>query len=747
LGTEHFTVDAALLEELGERLIGAPHIALAELAKNSYDADANACRIVFGDDQIEIIDDGHGMTLDEFRNYWLRLGTQHKREDEFSPILERPFTGSKGIGRLAVQFLADRLELWTTSERRGSRTYKATVDWRTIHSGSALSTVPVEVASVRSDHKPRYPNRRTHGTRILLKGLRKADWSDDDVANLGRELWSLRSPFSALRGQRSNRRDPSWFDVELEAPGIEDAERRFNEVLASLTEVVWKARVTGSVRNGRTTDQAAISVEFQDNYPEGAPADIYHDSVRLSDLEWDKSTLPDHSLLQNIQFTIYVYKLEGRQSGRVKLQELKDYLEDFGNVSVYDAGFRLPYYGMGNDWLDVGQDQARRLSRSQLLDPKWNIKPRYLLDLPDPRRLFGSVEINTNREARTARSSKARPGEWLALQSSRDRLHPNPAYEQLRALVRYALDLYANRYQSRLLKAKENERDTEPGSRKFSRVRELLDRYKDLIPADVLSELIASVAEAEEAARSAEELFDARSAVLAPLAAAGMTALGLTHELARETRSLERARDRLRRLARDHDLPDINLASDDLGASLTRLRSLQGLFSPLLDEEDRTGTTRLRVKAVVQQVVESMRALTPGLAVTQSVPDQLRFPPGPLSSWNAILQNVIANSWNAVLGASAAEVQFDGLSDGAREKLWISDTGVGLGIPVEDSDRLFDAFERRLTIPSDQRSIAIGGTGMGLTIVRIICQRHGVIPEFIAPKPGFSTTLQLSWKG
>lgn len=33
-----FTIDSALLRQLGERLVGRPAIALAELVKNSYDA-------------------------------------------------------------------------------------------------------------------------------------------------------------------------------------------------------------------------------------------------------------------------------------------------------------------------------------------------------------------------------------------------------------------------------------------------------------------------------------------------------------------------------------------------------------------------------------------------------------------------------------------------------------------------------------------------------------------------------------
>src|SRR5712691_8484126 len=88
-----FTVDAALLRELGERLVGKPHVALAELVKNSYDADANKCTIVFAKDQIEVIDDGNGMTFEEFKNFWMRIGTTHKQEKTESPRFHRAVTG------------------------------------------------------------------------------------------------------------------------------------------------------------------------------------------------------------------------------------------------------------------------------------------------------------------------------------------------------------------------------------------------------------------------------------------------------------------------------------------------------------------------------------------------------------------------------------------------------------------------------------------------------------------------------
>ncbi len=76
----NFTVDSALLRELGERLVGKPHIALAELVKNGYDADATEVQIELRRDQDRIVvtDNGHGMTFDQFRDYWMRLGTPHK---------------------------------------------------------------------------------------------------------------------------------------------------------------------------------------------------------------------------------------------------------------------------------------------------------------------------------------------------------------------------------------------------------------------------------------------------------------------------------------------------------------------------------------------------------------------------------------------------------------------------------------------------------------------------------------------
>ena len=45
--TFQFAVDSALLGELGEKLVSTVHVALAELVKNAYDADAKEVKKIY----------------------------------------------------------------------------------------------------------------------------------------------------------------------------------------------------------------------------------------------------------------------------------------------------------------------------------------------------------------------------------------------------------------------------------------------------------------------------------------------------------------------------------------------------------------------------------------------------------------------------------------------------------------------------------------------------------------------------
>lgn len=738
-----FAVDAALVRELGEHLVGRAHIALAELVKNAYDADAITCSIRIFDDRIEIADDGHGMSETAFLKHWMRIGTTHKAERRRSETLGRPLAGSKGIGRLSVQFLAEEMELYSTTQEDPASALFVVVDWRGIERGRDIATFDVDwdIGPASRD----YPDGSATGTLIVLKKL-KTEWTGETLRDLGEEIWTLRSPFEQF-GKRFRTGSAEDFSIDLEAPKISGAQKAFDAARTALFDN-WRARIKGSLARGRQGEPALVSLEFKPGYPDGSEvAENFSETVALP-----IRTDPDgpEPLVNKASFEILIFRTAGRQASGLSVKDVRDYLAKFGNVSVYDAGFRLPYYGGSNetggeDWLGVAVDQARRLNVSKLLPDRLQAQSRYMQDLPAPGRIFGAVHVDTGHEA--AARAEGRP--WLQIQPGRDRLHNNAAFVQLRDLVRFSLDLYAYRYRQLSLRVAESKMPKEPPSRKIDHSLAAIERNKNDIPALVYREVRDDVLEAKQAAAAVERTFEERIAALAPLATAGMTALALNHELARETRFMEAVSDRLRRTAKARSLPELMEMANEFDELRRRLASIRDLFGPLLSDSDSAPTERLLALPVVQQIVDSMQPLLPGVEVDfTGVYGSFRFPVGSFAEWSAIIQNALANAWNATLGSSRRMVSFDGVRDrSGRERLLISDTGSGLATSLPASEVLFQPFERRFEISDDNRSIAIGGQGLGLTLIRMLSARIGAKVRFVKPLENFSTSLEISWMG
>src|SRR5258707_8390695 len=81
-GSVAFQTEGRLLQELGERLVAAPEVALVELVKNAYDADATACQVSLeAGGTLTVSDDGVGMTYEQFATRWMRIATGGKVHD------------------------------------------------------------------------------------------------------------------------------------------------------------------------------------------------------------------------------------------------------------------------------------------------------------------------------------------------------------------------------------------------------------------------------------------------------------------------------------------------------------------------------------------------------------------------------------------------------------------------------------------------------------------------------------------
>jgi len=125
---------ARLLTMLGDQLIKNELIALVELIKNSYDADASWVKVSFIDfgpdyeltptSKIRIEDDGCGMNADILRKHWLNPATPDKlkrKKDNPKTQKGRILQGEKGIGRFAIFKLGKKITITT---RRQQQNYK-----------------------------------------------------------------------------------------------------------------------------------------------------------------------------------------------------------------------------------------------------------------------------------------------------------------------------------------------------------------------------------------------------------------------------------------------------------------------------------------------------------------------------------------------------------------------------------------------------------------------------------------------
>src|SRR5437763_90974 len=80
-----FRPRARLLQLLGDQLIGTPRLAVFELVKNAYDADAERVSVTLqglstAQPSIVVEDDGEGMTLETIRDIWLVPAHDHRAQ-------------------------------------------------------------------------------------------------------------------------------------------------------------------------------------------------------------------------------------------------------------------------------------------------------------------------------------------------------------------------------------------------------------------------------------------------------------------------------------------------------------------------------------------------------------------------------------------------------------------------------------------------------------------------------------------
>lgn len=210
--TEHFRVSSHLKDIIGRDLVTNEFVAVFELVKNAFDAQAKRVDIAFDIDngEIWIVDDGKGMDEDAIRGKWLFVAYSAKadgsEDDETSGDYRdriRPqgqFAGSKGIGRFSCDTLGSTLTLYSR-RKRSAPTQQLDVSWDRFEADSKklFQTVGVRLQSVDGfpeDAPVKLPARS--GTILRIGGLR-SDWYPEDILRLRQYLEKLIDPFGTTQ--------------------------------------------------------------------------------------------------------------------------------------------------------------------------------------------------------------------------------------------------------------------------------------------------------------------------------------------------------------------------------------------------------------------------------------------------------------------------------------------------------------------------------------------------------------------
>lgn len=733
--TVKFTVDSALLKELGERLVGRQYIALAELVKNSFDADALKVEIRIEEDCIEVSDNGHGISKADFIDRWMRVGSTHKVGEESSPEFHRPLTGSKGIGRLAVQFLASEMELISVpketrvpADKAPSEIY-AVIDWDTAVEAGDLTQATADYELTKP--KSVFPTGKPHGTTVRLKKL-KHEWEPAEFEDLAREIWFLQPPFRSLTGANG---EATEFKVDLISADTQ-AVSMFETQISRILDL-YSARLVGILLPTDDPKKSArrkirLSLELEE-----PPLQIYEYEIPVQDA--------GPCLINSLEFEIRIFTLQNRQPYGISVGEARKYMDEWGGVHIYDAGFRIPYAGPAADWLRLEFDHSHRLTASQLLPSELNVK-QGLNFLPTNSRVLGVVKIDTADEGRAATLKGTPSNQHLQIQVSRDRLVSNGAFLHLRNAVRFALDYYANRLAVVRLKEKIATRDVGAPTSLVEGVWDVLERNEDKIPKPVATELKTALQTTLVSVRDQAEWTRNQSGLLGAMATVGMSAIAFDHEFNQQLSVLEEYTGTLEDLMKTRpELQDpIKPIAQRIRSWIRNARASRAIFSPITDKGNRTTVGRFVAKNLISGIAENMKTILRGVRVDVSGTSRdLRLPQSSYPVWMAIFHNVLMNASNAMTDSDVRRISISSNESGNRKRIHVQDTGVG--IDLSKAEDLFKPLERGLDISPERRMLGYGGTGLGLAIVRMLATDISADVHFVKPEEPFKTCFEISW--
>jgi len=388
----HFRPRARLMQLLGEQLIRDHRMALFELVKNSYDADAKEVKILFRNitsDTAEIIvsDNGFGMDINTVHGVWLEPASDHKEKsrarNERTPMGRLP-VGEKGVGRFAVHRLGDKIDMVTRAPN--SKEVCVSIDWRKFLQHTYLDEAPVEVV----ERSPSLFTGSTTGTEIRITCL-KHKWTRGDVRRLYRAVMAMTTPRldkeeKAIKPSHEDvfdvdfKLDPttSWLDDLFSSETARDQAMFFYEF--TIDDNGFRSGYKFLPLEALKADYKKIIFEREEVKDAGYAFEYFKKRPPTDGEVWknrtDRNTRPslESMGIGPIKGLIWGFDLDKEIVARYvqDASGLKGFMKEQGGIRVYRDGMRVYDYGEpGNDWLGLDhrrfQQPTKRLSNNLIM--------------------------------------------------------------------------------------------------------------------------------------------------------------------------------------------------------------------------------------------------------------------------------------------------------------------------------------------------------------------------------------------
>lgn len=712
---------ARLLTMLGEQLIRNERIALIELIKNSYDADASWVKISFcnfGDDfkinqesKIVIEDSGHGMSSEIIQKHWINPATPEKKlrkAIKSTTKSGRVIQGEKGIGRYAMLKLGRKISVITRTAKSDVEhvvEYDFTQyddDFLTENGKSKelfiedikvsfLSRPPVRIVSTPIHLGTRIRKRELHGTYIEISDL-KGNWTEKKIEGIYHDISRLESIFVESISSRG-KSTKSSFSVYIYRDSHKEAYREeYLEKLQLLLKDYPVIKIEGGVFDA---DKNVFKFKLNGKPkvlnlidPSITALKVFRDHFGKRGKVLDERKVECGSF----GYGFYIFDFSSNAPAKYHLDSTdKDIIRDH-RIYLYRDGVRVyPYGEPDDDWLRIDayrgtQSAGHFLSNDQVVGYV-NITHRGNPKLKD----------KTNREGLIDEGGATE--DFIAL------LQTFLAYIRQKPYAKYRNDII-NKNSHDIFQA--------------NRVQEDFNELKTVVGNS--KKAMGIIARAEKEYKAERHFLTQRAETTEELAGVGLSVETASHDIMGIMGKVFSNIDGL-----IHDLMSVD--SIDQNALIKELQSIRGGMSfieaQLKDIQLLFKSSKQKRHAIkVKEIVEKVERLYKRLLKKESISLAVSSIGSPLiaKTTDAVLLQLLLNLfdnavfWLSQSGRTNKEIEI--ILDGNKGRMIFADNGPG--IQKDDAPYIFQPF---------YSGKGEDGRGLGLYIARQLLERHGYTIE------------------